>query len=82
MPAPPGRTLVALVDARGPSAGAPRVVLRGAPTPAVPLPFPDLVPPEGAAGVGYLVGGDHPVWTSALRADPVVGAFLEGHGAD
>lgn len=81
VPAPPGRTLVALVDATGPRAAAPRVVLRVMRTPAVPMPRPDFVPPSGAGAVTYLIGGEHPVWAAALRADPVIGAFLNGHRA-
>ncbi len=81
---PPGRTLVALVDATGSRAAAPRVVLRVVPTPAVPLPRAhfappaDFAPPAGAAVLSYIIGGEHPVWAAALRADPVVGAFLAG----
>jgi hypothetical protein len=80
--APPGRTLVALVDATGPRAAAPRVVLRLVPTPAVPVPRSDFAPPAGGSAVRYLFGGEQPVWTAALRADPVVGAFLDGNRAD
>jgi hypothetical protein len=78
VPVPPGRTLVALVDATGSRAAAPRVVLRVVPTPAVPLPRADFAPPAGAAVVTYISDGEHPAWAAALRADPVVAAFLAG----
>jgi hypothetical protein len=79
LPAPPGRTLVALVDATGPRAAAPRLDLRVVPTPAVPVPRPDFAPPAGGGAVSYIIGGEHPVWAAALRADPVVRAFLDGN---
>ena len=77
---PTGHTLVALVDASGPRATAPRLVLRVVPTPPVTVPTP--VPPAPAdAGVShsYLIS-EHPAWTAALRADPEVRAFLDGAG--
>jgi hypothetical protein len=76
LPAPPAATLVALVDATGWRAVAPRVVLRVVQAPAMAL--PQFAGPriEHAAAVGYFVGGDQPMWEEALRADPVVGAVL------
>jgi hypothetical protein len=76
--APRGGTLVALVDATGARARAPRLVLRVVPTPPVPVPRFDGEPPPAGAAFTYLVGGDEPAWTLALRADPVVRAFLDG----
>ena len=81
IPAPPGRTLVALVDATGPRAAAPRVVLRIVPTPAVPVPRLDVGPTAGAGVVSYVIDGEHPAWTVALRADPVVRAFMDADRA-
>ena len=77
VPVPAERTLVALVDATGPRANAPRVVLRLVPTPAVPVPRFDPLPPAGAGTVGYLTAGEQPPWDAALRADPVVRRFLD-----
>jgi hypothetical protein len=67
-----------LVDATGRRARAPRLVLRVVPTPAVTVDRAELPPPspDGAEGVVYIVGND-PAWEAALRADPVVRAFLE-----
>jgi hypothetical protein len=76
---PPGRTLVALVDATGPPAAAPRIVLRVVPTPAIMVPSP-APPPEAGVSQTIIVGED-PAWAAALRADPVVRAFLDGDGA-
>jgi hypothetical protein len=53
------------------------VVLRIVPTPAMPVPLFDLVTSSDVAAVSYFVGGEQPVWDEALRADPVVGAFLD-----
>jgi hypothetical protein len=80
--APLEETLVALIDATGPCAAAPRLVLRVVPTPAIPVPRFDSAPLEDGAAVSYLIGGEQPVWEAALRADPVVGAFLDGDGVD
>ena len=83
--APPGQTLVALVDATGPRATAPRLVLRVVPAPTVAVEYPELAvqPPELAppstAFADRLVGGEPPAWAAALQADPVVRAFLHGH---
>ena len=75
---PPGQTLVVLVDATGRRARAPRLVLRVVPTPAVTVDRAELPPPspDGAESVVYIVGGD-PAWEAAVRADPVVRAFLD-----
>jgi hypothetical protein len=75
--APPERTLVALVDATGRRAHMPRLVLRLVTTPPMPVSLPDFTPTARAV-VGYFLGGDHPMWEAALRADPVVRAFLDG----
>jgi hypothetical protein len=80
VPAPRGGTLVALVDATGARARAPRLVLRVVPTPPVPVPRFDGEPPAPGAAT-FLVGGEEPAWTAALRADPVVRAFMDGTGA-
>jgi hypothetical protein len=74
--APHEGALVALVDATGPRAAAPLLVLRVVPTPAIPVPRFDSAPPEDGAAVSYLMFGEQPVWETALRADPVVDAFL------
>jgi hypothetical protein len=71
-------TLVALVDATGRRAAAPSLVLRTLAAPTI-----GVTPPEGLdsamfGSVAYLVGGDEPSWTAALRADPVVRTFLDG----
>lgn len=68
--------LVALIDATGQRAAAPRLILRVVPAPAIPVPRFESGPPEAGAVVTYLIGGKQPVWDMALRADPVVGAFL------
>jgi hypothetical protein len=75
---PPGRTLVALVDATGPRAAAPSVVLRVVPTPAVTVQGAASAGLPDPAGDSFTVISDHPAWTAALRADPVVRAFLNG----
>ncbi|MBC7791103.1 MAG: hypothetical protein H7Z74_14245, partial [Anaerolineae bacterium] len=69
--------LVALIDATGPRAAAPRLVLRVVPTPAIPVPHFDSAPPDDDAVFSYLIGGEQPAWEAALRADTVVGAFLD-----
>jgi hypothetical protein len=79
--APQGGTLVALVDATGVRAKAPHLVLRVVPTPPVPVPRFDGAPLPHGASVMYLGGGEEPAWSAALRADPVVRAFLDGAGA-
>lgn len=76
---PPGRTLVALVDAAGPRAAAPRLVLRVVPAPAVTLRPPG--PPPGPGVSRTFMVSDDPAWAAALRADRVVRAFLDGAGA-
>lgn len=82
VPAPAGRTLVALVDATGRRSHAPRLMLRIVPTPAIPLPRFESMPPSDAATASYFVGGEQPVWDAALRSDAVVGAFLNGNRID
>lgn len=77
VPAPPGRTLVALIGATGPRAAEPRVVLRIVPTPTAPAPRPDFAPLLGAGVVSYVIVGEYPAWTAALRADPVVRALMD-----
>jgi hypothetical protein len=84
-PLPPdGRTLVLLLaEGRGVDAP-PRVTVRTVPAPVIPAPvFPG--PPDPAFdGAGpasrrvYLLGGEDATWRTALRADPVVRAFLDG----
>ena len=74
--APYEGALIALIDATGLRAAAPRLVLRVVPMPTIPVPRFDSAPPEDGAVVSYLIGGEQPVWEAALRADPVVGAFL------
>jgi hypothetical protein len=75
---PPGQTVVTLVDATGRRASAPVLVLRVVPTPTVAMERPELEPPstDVAASTVFIVGG-HPAWDAALRADPVVRAFLD-----
>jgi hypothetical protein len=80
--APVGRTLVALVDVAGARAAAPRLVLRILIAPPMPVPRSDSTPLEDGAAVSYLIGGEQPVWETALRADPVVGAFLDDDRTD
>ena len=75
--APPGRTLVALVDASGRRASWPRILTRVVSTPPMAVQLPDFVPPSNAGAVSYFVGGEQPTWDAALRADPVVGGFLD-----
>ena len=82
---PPGQTLVALVDATGPRAAAPRLVIRIVPAPTVAVEWPELEVEHPELGDvptaftrSYFVGGEHPAWLAALRADPVVRAFLDG----
>jgi len=82
LPAPSGGTLVALVDATGPRAATPRVVLRVVPTPEIPVSRPDEVSSEGAAVVSHFMGGEQPVWEAALRADRVVRAFMGADGTN
>jgi hypothetical protein len=81
MPAPRGESLVALVDATGGSAAAPTLAFRVVPTPEVPAPRFDEEPLAGGEGVSYSVVGEEPVWTAALRADPVVRTFLDEPGS-
>ena len=68
--APDQGTLVALIDATGQRAAAPRLVLRVVPTPGIPLPRFDDLPPQEVAGVAYLIGGKEPAWDTALRECP------------
>jgi len=75
--APPERTLVALVDATGWRARMPRLVLRVVTTPPMPVSLPGFAPKPDTV-ISYFVGGDQPMWEAALRADPVVSAFLDG----
>jgi hypothetical protein len=77
LPAPRIETLVALVDATGARAGAPRVVVRHMPMPAMPMPQFAGPPTEYGAMVSYVIGGEQPTWEAALRADPVVRTFLD-----
>jgi hypothetical protein len=74
---PPEQTLVALVDAIGPRAAAPRVVLRVVQTPAMPMPRLDPVPLGGADAVNHVVIGGYTQWEAALRVDPSVRRFLD-----
>src|SRR5258705_7781976 len=60
--APPDRTLVALVDATGRRAAAPRIVLRLGPPPALPPPGPPGPPPDRAGGSAPLFSA-HPART-------------------
>lgn len=78
IPTAPGLTLVALVDATGSRATAPSLSLRRVSTPTIPVSRPDDLPEPGTATVSYMIGGDEPSWTAALRMDPVVRAFLDG----
>jgi hypothetical protein len=80
--APLTGTLVALIDATGPRAAAPRLVLCVVPTPAIPVPRFDSAPPEDGAAVSYLIAGEQPEWEAALRADPTIRAFLDADRAD
>ena len=80
VPAPSEGTFVALVDATGPRAATPRVVLRVVPTPEIPLSLPAEFPLDGAAVVSHFIGGEQPVWEAALRADRVVRSFLDSDG--
>jgi hypothetical protein len=86
--APKEGAVVALIDATGRRAASPRLVLRVVPVPTIPVPHFDSMPPqqEGAA-VGYMAVShfmisDEPTWDTALRADPVVRAFLNGERTD
>jgi hypothetical protein len=81
--APAGRTLVALIDATGQRAAAPRLTLRFVPTPTIPVPRLGSAPvEEDGAAVSYMFGGEQPVWETALRADPLVRAFLDDDRTD
>jgi hypothetical protein len=72
-----GRTIVALVDASGSRAAAPRLTLRNVPTPSITVPtLVPLSPADVAASHSYILS-EHPAWTAALRADPTVRDFLE-----
>ena len=53
------------------------VVCRGVPTPDSPVPPFDGAPPGDEGMVSHFIGGEQPVWEAALRADPVVRAFLD-----
>lgn len=75
--APPAQTLVALVDATGPRAAAPRVVLRVVQTPAVPMPRFDPVPLASDGAVSHAVIGGYRFWETELRVDPFVSRFLD-----
>lgn len=79
-PLPPGeRTFVLLVDAAGRRAASPRVTVRTVSTPVLSVPPPDdWVPPPPGTAVTHMIIGEDPAWAAALRADPDVGAFLEG----
>lgn len=76
---PDGRTLVVLVDAEGARRDAPRMRVRRvtAPEVAVPPPPPEWESPPGAES-HVIMSGEQPEWTAALRADPVVRAFMDG----
>ena len=80
--APLEQAVVALIDATGRRAAAPRLVLRNVPTPVIPVPRLDGAPPEDGAVVTYLIGGEQPMWEAALRADPVVRAFWDHDRTD
>jgi hypothetical protein len=80
--APRERTLVALIDATGRRTTAPRVMLRVVSTPTVPMPQLDFTEPAGTSAGTFLIGGECAVWATALRADPVVGAFMSGNPTD
>ena len=74
--------LVALVDATGKRAAAPRLVMRIVPVPTIPIPRFDSMPsPDEGAAVSFMISGD-PGWEAALRADPVVRAFLDAERTD
>jgi hypothetical protein len=75
--APRDLTLVALVDATGRRAAAPSLVLRRLAAPTIDVTPPEELDSAMFASVAYMVGGDQPSWTAALRADPVVRAFLD-----
>jgi hypothetical protein len=75
--APSAGTVVALIEAAGRRAAVPRLTLRVVPTPDSPVPRFDGAPPGDDAMVSYFIGGEQPVWEAALRADPVVRAFLD-----
>jgi hypothetical protein len=75
--APRTRTLVALIDAAGRRASAPRLVLRLVPTPAIPMPHFDDAPLEEDATVSHVMGGEQSAWETALRADSGVRDFLD-----
>jgi hypothetical protein len=74
---PPGQTLVALVDATGRRANTPGIVLRIVPTPTVAIDRPELPAPSPDVAVSVVYTGSYPVWETALRADPVVRAFVD-----
>ena len=77
VPAPRGETLVALIDATGSRAQAPHLVLRVVPTPSILVPHfasERSLPGETRT---YIVGGEEPAWSAALREDAVVRAFLD-----
>jgi hypothetical protein len=86
--APKEGAVVALIDATGRRAASPRLVLRVVPVPTIPVPHFDSMPPqqEGAAvcyrAVSHFMISDEPTWDTALRADPVVRAFLNGERTD
>ena len=86
--APEQGALVALIDATGRRAAAPRLFLRVVPIPTIPVPHFDSMPPQQeGVGVGYMAVShfmisDEPEWAAALRADPVVRAFLDDVRAD
>jgi hypothetical protein len=74
---PAGRALVLLVDAAGRPGAEPRLTVRTVPAPVVDVPPPAGWRPEPGAMMIVMIPG-HPAWTAALRADPVVRAFLDG----
>ena len=80
--APLEKAVVALVDATGLRAAAPRLVLRIVPTPVIPVPRLDSAPPTDGAVVSYLIGGEQPMWEAALRVDSVVRAFWDHDRTD
>jgi hypothetical protein len=71
-------TLVALVDATGSRATAPSLALRTVSAPTIAVSPREDLPEPSTATVAYMIGGDEPTWTAALRSDPVVRAFLDG----
>ena len=79
--APREDTIVALVDAMGTHAKAPRVILREVRTPEVPTPTFDGYEPSPSATVSYMVSGEQPEWEAALRTDLIVRTFLDSRGA-